>query len=93
MPKRVFWPAVLVVMGLIYLASNMGYLPSEFWNLWPVMLIVVGLGGLLISDREEWHLPEKKVRKKSSSTKTSKKSSATKKKTSRTAKKSSRSKK
>lgn len=54
MPKKVFWPLVLVVMGLIFLASNLGMLPREFWNLWPVMLIVVGLGGLLTSDRDEW---------------------------------------
>lgn len=54
MPKRVFWPAALVVMGLIFLASNLGMLPREFWNLWPLILIVVGLGGLLTSDREEW---------------------------------------
>ena len=54
MPKRVFWPATLVTMGLIFLASNLGYLPREFWNLWPLILIVVGLGGLITSDREEW---------------------------------------
>lgn len=54
MPKRVFWPAALVVMGLVFLASNMGYLPPEFWNFWPLLLIIVGLGGLLTSDREEW---------------------------------------
>lgn len=54
MPKRIFWPATLVVMGLIFMASNMGYLPSAFWNLWPIILVVVGLGGLLTSDREEW---------------------------------------
>lgn len=54
MPKRVFWPAALVTMGLVLLASNLGMLPREFWNLWPLMLIVVGLGGLLTSDRDEW---------------------------------------
>lgn len=54
MPKRVFWPAALVVMGFIFMASNMGMLPKEFWNLWPVILVVVGLGGLLLSDKEDW---------------------------------------
>lgn len=54
MPKRVFWPAALVIMGIIFLASNLGLLPLAFWNLWPIILIVVGLGGLLISDREDW---------------------------------------
>lgn len=64
MPKRVFWPAALVVMGLIFLASNLGMLPREFWNLWPLILIVVGLGGLLTSDREEWMVDTKKSKKK-----------------------------
>jgi hypothetical protein len=64
MPKRVFWPAAMVVMGLIFIASNLGLLPRFFWNLWPVILIIVGLGGLLISDKEEWDTtPTKKTTK------------------------------
>lgn len=54
MPKRLFWPVAMIVMGLIFLASNMRMLPSQFWNLWPLILVVVGLGGLVISDKEEW---------------------------------------
>ncbi len=61
MPKRVFWPAALIVMGLVFLASNLGYLPPEFWNLWPLLLIIVGLGGLLTSDREEWLVDTSKM--------------------------------
>lgn len=67
MPKRVFWPVAMVVMGVIFIASNMGLLPIMFWNLWPVILIVVGLGGLLVSDKEEWDgqtMPVKKSTKK-----------------------------
>lgn len=67
MPKRVFWPATLVTMGLIFLASNLGMLPRAFWDLWPLILIVVGLGGLLTSDKEEWSAPRRRVRKKKSS--------------------------
>lgn len=70
MPKRVFWPAALVVMGLIFLASNLGLLPVVFWNLWPLILIIVGLGGLLLSDREEWDTPTKTVAKSSVAKKT-----------------------
>jgi hypothetical protein len=73
MPKKVFWPASLVTMGLIFLASNLGYLPREFWNLWPIILIVVGLGGLLTSDSEEWDTPDSKPTKKSSKKKVTKK--------------------
>jgi multisubunit Na+/H+ antiporter MnhB subunit len=61
MPKLVFWPAAILTLGLIYLASAMGYLPAEFHFLWPIVMIVVGLGGLLTSDREEWLVyPSKK---------------------------------
>jgi hypothetical protein len=67
MPKRVFWPATLVIMGLIFLASNLGLLPAKFWNFWPLMLIIIGLGGLVISDREEWMMMP--GRKSSSSSK------------------------
>lgn len=75
MPKRVFWPLTLVVMGLIFMASNVGLLPSSFWNLWPLILVVVGLGGLLTSDKEEWDgQPTRKASTKSSTTKKSSKS-------------------
>lgn len=59
MSKSYFWPIVLIVMGLIFLASNMGLLPKDFWNLWPVILIVVGLGGLVTADRKEWMKDDK----------------------------------
>ena len=65
MPKRTFWPTTLIIMGLIFMASNLGYLPQAFWNLWPLILVVVGLGGLITSDREEWLTEPKKVTKKS----------------------------
>lgn len=60
MPKQVFWPAAIVTLGLIYLASAMGYLPAEYHFLWPIIMIVVGLGGLVTSDREEWLVFPKK---------------------------------
>jgi len=64
MPKKVFWPVTLVVMGLIFMASNMGYLPEALWNLWPLILVIVGLGGLITSDREEWLVANKKAQTK-----------------------------
>ena len=69
MPKKAFWPISLVIMGFVFMASNMGYLPARFWNLWPIILIVVGLGGLLTSDREEWLEEPKKTTKKRKATK------------------------
>ncbi len=64
MPKKVFWPITLVIMGLIFMASNLGYLPKAFWNLWPLILVVVGLGGLITSDRDEWLVETKKPQAK-----------------------------
>ncbi len=55
MPKRVFWPLALIIMGTVVLAANLRLLPIEFYNLWPLILIIVGLGGLLLSDREDWN--------------------------------------
>jgi uncharacterized membrane protein YvbJ len=28
---------------LLFLLSNLGYLPARFWNLWPIILIVGGV--------------------------------------------------
>lgn len=69
MPKKVFWPITLVVMGLIFMASNLGYLPKAFWNLWPLILVVVGLGGLITSDRDEWLIETKKPQAKKATSK------------------------
>jgi len=68
MPKKIFWPATLAVMGFILLSSNLGLLPATFWNLWPIILIVVGLGGLITADKEAWIVTKKprKAKKKSS---------------------------
>ena len=72
MPKKVFWPITLVIMGLIFLAQNMGYFPAQFWNLWPLILIVVGLGGLVTSDRDAWLGPDKTSSSKHSAPKSAK---------------------
>ncbi len=64
MPKRTFWPLAMIIMGLIFLASNLGLLPAGMWTLWPLILIVVGLGGLLTNDREEWLVKPKQSKKK-----------------------------
>lgn len=74
MPKRVFWPLAMVVMGLIILASSVGMLPARFWDLWPLILIIVGLGGLVTSDKEEWDGQPKRSNKGGSSTKRTKRS-------------------
>lgn len=58
MPKNVFWPLSLVIVGLILMASNVGLLHRDFLNFWPLLLVIVGLGGLFVSDRKEWIVKE-----------------------------------
>lgn len=54
MPKNVFWPAAITVMGFTILADRAGLLPQAFSFLWPLILVIVGLGGIITSDRKEW---------------------------------------
>lgn len=78
MPKLVFWPAAILILGLIYLAAAMGYLPGEFRYFWPIVMIVVGLGGLLTADREEWMIfPSKKKTTSGSTTRSTTKTKKT----------------
>ena len=46
----VFWPILLIAVGVIFLLSNLGVLPfdaSQIWRLWPLILVVIGLDVLL----------------------------------------------
>jgi len=86
MPKRVFFPLTLVIMGLILVASRVGLIPGTFWEMWPLILIVVGLGGLVLSDKEEWD-GELKPRRSTAKPKTAKKKAARRKTTRKSAKK------
>lgn len=79
MPKRVFVPLAIIILGLVILAANLGMLPAALWNLWPLILIIVGLGLLVTSDSDDWtSKPARKTARKSA-----KKSSQSKRKTTR----------
>lgn len=45
-----FFPILLVVLGIIFLLRNVGALPGDIWevvlSLWPLILIVIGLDNL-----------------------------------------------
>ena len=48
--KSVFGPLVLIVLGVLFLLSNLGLLPQLgplFARWWPLILIAVGAGMLL----------------------------------------------
>lgn len=48
---RLFWPIILIGVGVIFLLSNLGVITgnpwSVIWQLWPVLLIALGLEILL----------------------------------------------
>jgi len=46
----VFWPLLLIVIGVLFLLNSLGYIDLNFWELWrfwPVVLILIGLDLLL----------------------------------------------
>ena len=47
--NAVFFPIVLILVGLFFLLRNYGVLPEglAMGKLWPVLLVVVGAGALL----------------------------------------------
>jgi lipopolysaccharide export LptBFGC system permease protein LptF len=50
--KRIVWPIILVVVGALFLASNLGYLQwgelrSVLATWWPLILIAIGLEQLV----------------------------------------------
>jgi hypothetical protein len=43
--QRIFWPLVLIGIGLLLLLDNLGWLPGSVWGyFWPALLILVGVG-------------------------------------------------
>ena len=54
-PRKV-WPVILIVLGVLFLAHNLGYLPfRELRELlgtwWPLILIAVGVAHLFARER------------------------------------------
>jgi hypothetical protein len=42
--NRYFWAALLILLGGLLLANNLGYLAVEIWNIfWPLVLILAGI--------------------------------------------------
>jgi len=58
-PRRgVFWPLLLIALGLIFLLQNFGFISGVSWlavvSLWPLLLVLVGLD---IAFARRWPLP------------------------------------
>jgi predicted membrane protein len=56
--NTIFWGLVLVLVGVLFLAQNLGYLGNfPFWNYLPALLIVLGLYQLLANQFRAWTGP------------------------------------
>jgi len=56
--RGVFWPLLLIALGLIFLLQNFGFVSGVSWlavaSLWPLLLILIGLD---IAFARRWPLP------------------------------------
>jgi hypothetical protein len=51
--NRMFWAVILVLLGLLFLANNLGFLDISVWNFfWPAFLILLGIWFLVGSTRK-----------------------------------------
>lgn len=57
-PRSFFGPILLIVIGLLFLAKNLDFIPgggwSTIWRLWPVLLIVAGADDLIRREGVAW---------------------------------------
>ncbi len=42
-----FWPTVLIILGVILLLQNLGLIPADIWKYWPILLVLWGINILL----------------------------------------------
>jgi hypothetical protein len=57
----IFWPILLIAVGMIVLLDNLGLLPFDPWQLvrlWPLVLVVIGLDILIETARRRGHVGE-----------------------------------
>lgn len=56
--KSYFGPILLITIGLVFLAKNLGIIPGEgwgtVWRLWPLLLIIGGLDDLFRREGVAW---------------------------------------
>ena len=56
--RSFFGPILLIIVGLLFLAYNLGFVPGEgwdtIWKLWPLLLIVAGLDDLIRREGIAW---------------------------------------
>ena len=41
--KFIFFPVVLIVLGILALLTNLGIITTSVWSWWPLLLIIFGI--------------------------------------------------
>jgi len=53
--SQIFWGLAIIIVGVLFLAQNLGYLESfPFWNYLPALLIILGLYQLFVNRFHAW---------------------------------------
>lgn len=53
MNKPMFWPVAAVLLGVVILMINLGYLPRGTMLYWPVLLVLWGLMKISSEDKKK----------------------------------------
>ena len=48
-----FFSAVLIVIGILALLTNLGILPMAIWKWWPVLFIIFGIYALALKKKQK----------------------------------------
>jgi predicted membrane protein len=53
--NQIFWGLVIIVVGVLFLAQNLGYIQDySFWKYLPALLIILGLYQLFVNQFRAW---------------------------------------
>lgn len=52
------------MFGAIFAATCIGMMPAKLLVIWPIFMLVIGLGGLATADRTDWLTPPSRAVKK-----------------------------
>ncbi|MBW6471929.1 MAG: cell wall-active antibiotics response protein [Anaerolineaceae bacterium] len=53
--NQIFWGLVIIVIGVLFLAQNLGYIQDySFWKYLPALLIILGLYQLFVNQFRAW---------------------------------------
>lgn len=53
--KCIFFPALLIVVGIVALLTNLGVLDVSIWQWWPILIVVFGIY-ILVWQKRKKHL-------------------------------------